>query len=641
MNLERPFGRRDEAAALTGDNRFLGVDERTPPACLPAGMASRAVNMRFRRGRAETRPGILVCPWMQGNGKTPWAEVYAATVFSDPNQPAEWFVIAADGAVWKTRPNMTASRVPLPANTSLNAATATMFVQCFNVLILLRGPDESPLVCTNLDVGFTAVPAHTPSEGTDIYRDMPKASFGMFYLNRLWLIEGKDVVAVSEIQSYTEFLAVASEYRINSGNTDQLLALVSMTRGTVICLKDASVLALLNARGDLSELTLDSVTTKCGLAGPLAWARNGRNLFWMSEGGHVASLALTEQNEVQDTDERLSEPLIQTFGRVHPLRVRGAAMEVWDGRLYVALPVDEAAPLGEAVATSADGFMTDYAVAVGQWYYWDGGTEATLTVGTATHTGPTWFEADKPCYAASDLTEGGANGTVYAAGLPTNNAVAIYDFANRAWCGVDEGAGVVNVRHWLKAKYQGRVRLFAIGADGVLRLYEEGFEDETIANGVITAQAIPTELVTRGYAPGDPDRKRHTALALQLRTWNPEYSIASQGPAYGSAVTHRAAVTRSATENEPHGSTAYDADNDNDDHDTAGRHDYSLDASATGWTPGSGVDVDAHQAQTERVPLDETAPWQQAIVTNARGRIEVEAAWVEAVRAERLSGTVV
>lgn len=659
MNQLKQYGPRDLASSLAGDRFFAGVDERRSPVQLEEGMLAKAVNTRLRKGKAETRKGIIVCPWMKGNGYTPWDEVYGAIVFSDPNQPAEWFVIAADGGVWMTRPNTQARPVPLPANTSLNADSFAMFVQCFNALILLRGPNHDPLVCTNLDLGFTAVPAHTVSGK----RDMPRSSFGFYHLNRLWLVEGKDLLAVSDPLDYANFATVENVFRINEGSVDRLVSVRPIARGTLICLKSQSILAMTGVTVDLSAPQLDEITDRYGCESPHGVARSGANLYWVSENGHIASLQLTAQNETQDTHERLSEPMEQTFGRVNPLHLHQAALEVWDGKLYCALPLDDARGTGTvgetAVEYNEDGGTRDFnGMITGAEYYWNGGVQVeggpapTLTLQnpddtTTTYTGTTWFRfAGGGCFATANVFDfpGTSQGLIYPVNpRPCNNAVAVYDFANQAWCGVDEAPDVINVQQWLKGKYLGRTRLFALGRDGVLRLYEHGSEDETIdrsgtAAGV-TARAVRTEWLTRGYTGESGDRAHGLGIALSIRTQASRYTVSVLTPAIGSETIVRT--------NEPlpgaplvHGAEGWNEANPNDDQQAPGREDYAVHLVPDGVNLGTGVNVDAMQAGIERAPVESRGQYLQARVVCDKGRMELMAAGLETQEDGRETGYV-
>ena len=53
----------DDAVATVGDGVFAGVDLSREPMSLEPGLASVALNVRFRGNRAETRPGLVACGW--------------------------------------------------------------------------------------------------------------------------------------------------------------------------------------------------------------------------------------------------------------------------------------------------------------------------------------------------------------------------------------------------------------------------------------------------------------------------------------------------------------------------------------------------------------------------------------------------
>ena len=191
MNLQTPSGQHDERSLVYNtffqdiDSGFLGVDERTPVFNLPSGVVASAKNKRFRNGRATDRAGIALCRWLKGDGTTPFNEIYGGVIYSDPTGLVEWILIAADGGVWKTRPGNVATRVPLPPGILLTAESFAQFVQCMNVVVLLRGPNYAPLALANLDAGFQQI-LQTPAgiaANTGNYR------FGMqFFDNVTYLL---------------------------------------------------------------------------------------------------------------------------------------------------------------------------------------------------------------------------------------------------------------------------------------------------------------------------------------------------------------------------------------------------------------------------------------------------------------------
>ena len=662
MNLTQPYGPRDEASTLNGDRFFLGVDERQSPQQLAEGYGCYAQNKRFRRGRAETRKGVMLCPWMKGTGRTPWGEVYGGITFSDPNQNGDWFIIAADGGVWKTRPNMTAQLVPLPTGVTLTEATFKQFVAVTDggtgVLVLLRGDDADPLVCVNLDAGFSAVPAHTG--GT---RDLPRSAYGLNHLNRLLLIEGKDIVAASDILAYNDFVAVQNQYRINPGNSQRLIAILPLANRTLLCFKSQSVLQVTSVAntddGSLSGEGPDPVTESYGIAGPRAVVRKGSNCYWMTNEPSVTSLRLTELNETQDTDVRLSDALSQTFGRINPLYLDRICLETWDGKLYCALPLDDAGVPPDLLpedATYADtGIYPSPAIlTVGKQYRFTNQSGGTINLIVRSGSTPVQnFGGIRPgvSFAFTSAGDGVQLFAITQAGLPvaaqlsraggaTCNAVAVYDFVTQAWCGVDEAPGVFAIKAFLKTPYLGKIRLFLLGTDGTLRLYEEGFEDEVLdADGDFTIQDIPDLFRTRGYALSDGDKCRAVGAKLQVATWAPSYMVQSLTQGYNTNEAEGEAITRSRTVYDHHDRAAWDESNDNDDHDTPGRQDYSVVLPTAGINLGSGVDMDAHQVSTTRIDLSRTGDWQQLEIRNTAGRLELLNVTLEQITAEREGGS--
>lgn len=652
MNLAQPQGILDTPAAVAGDPFFLGVDERQAPNQLRPGYACAGQNVRFRRGRAETRRGVMLCPWMKDDGRTPWAEVYGGINFSDPNATGDWFIIAADGGVWKTRPNMTAQQVPLPAGVTLTTDTFVRFVANTDggdgVLVMLRGDEADPLVCVDLDAGFMAVPAHTG--GT---RDMPRSAYGLNHLNRLLLIEGKDIVAASDQLAYNDFVAVQNQYRINPGNSQRLVALLPMPNRTLLCFKSQSVLQVANVAneqdGSLSGIGPDPLTDSYGIAGPDAVVRKGANAYWVTNEPSVTSLRLTELNETQDTDVRLSDALERTFNRINSLYLHLICMEVWAGKLYVALPLDDASYTSrKTLIVSGGGGGNGTYTRVDSTHFTDGDVNA-----IALQEDGRWHLTidGSDSYSAESLlgpwtVEGGEGGepaptTAYGTGRGTCNAVAVYDFVTGAWCGVDESPGVFAIKAFFKAPFLGRTRLFILGTDGALRLYEEGFEDEVFdSEDDFAIQAITTILTTRGYALADGDRSRMLSAVCRLRTWDPSYTLRSLAQGYNDNQTELEAQTRDRTKYQAHGTEAWDEGNEAGDHGNPGREDYSVTANDPDGlnVDAAGVDCDAHQTSDDRVSLSRVGDWQQLQITNTRGRLELLQVITEQVDSERNSG---
>ncbi len=491
MNRHRAYWPLDEAPLKDGDGGWLGVDERTDPALLPPGYMSSARNCRFRSGHPETRGGDTIWPWMRNDGMTKFGTVFCATTFSDPIDGDEWVVIAADSGVWATRPNNVAKAVSLPAGVTLTASTAIQFIQCFDVLLLLRGDDAAALVCaTGLDTGFATI-TQTPS-GTGTLA-IPNSRFGVYFGNRALLVNDRDLVAASDVLDYTRY-ALYQNFRINQGDNDTLMAVAPFNASTLIMLKNQSVWRVDNVFGDLATVQLTKVTNQYGCVAPFSVVQFGTDLAWFSERG-VESLKLTEQGQVQGVSISLSAKLPATLARLnwkHAAGIRGA---YWDGKLYFAVPLDDA-----NVVDDVTNLLSGLNYGVG----FTDGAGATIQVNTFT-AGATyryrqgandrWFNSYDgislsiyrgDCYFVGPSSYAYFYGTASVAVTATvyqvlaegvNNAVMVFDTETGQWCGTDERAGM-NVKEWVKVTHQGVQRLGYISSLGEFHLYEEGPCDE-------------------------------------------------------------------------------------------------------------------------------------------------------------------
>lgn len=503
MNNQRPLGPKDEKAELDYDLSFLGVNERLPAMSLPPGYVTSATNCRFRNGKAETRAGVMITPWLLGeDGRTPFTEVYGAIVFGDPST-SFWFLIAADGGVWKTAPGRVATPVPLPPGVVLTAATFAKFTQNFNEVVMQRGPDFPQLAMTTLDEGFRFIQLTADDIAADL-SPIPNSSFGVNFLNRQWLIDGQDTLAVSDVLNYTGYIPVVESFRINQGEADALVALAPFGPAQMLALKSNRVYLVGNAVGDLSSVATTLLTDEYGCGAALSVSVRGTQAYWVDGEGKIASIVLTSLNATQATSERLSDDIPVTINRINHQYLAGCVTEIWDGKLYVAAPLDDAEFAQANLAANGGYEQPVYPVVIGKKYRLVVNADPTfisLTCGNDTFVDDGEFIAS-----ANTVTFAGTDGTqlILAELFPllvgVNTGVIVYDFQLGAWQGVDEAEGVFCVKAFLRFPFNGELRLFMIGADGVLRLYEEGLEDDILQQ--VAAPYIDV-LVTSLPSPGD------------------------------------------------------------------------------------------------------------------------------------------
>lgn len=144
MPKDAPVGDRDGS--------WIGVNTQIDPTLLPPGLLADGANMRCRTGQPTTRLGRAVYAWANRwdvNGKVlPFSNLFGTGVFKDPRS-TEWLVMAADGGVWRTRPNNSMAAMSLPSG--IQIVTDVTFCQAFDKLFMFRGRYLAPLVLTDID----------------------------------------------------------------------------------------------------------------------------------------------------------------------------------------------------------------------------------------------------------------------------------------------------------------------------------------------------------------------------------------------------------------------------------------------------------------------------------------------------------
>lgn len=483
-----------------GDAAFIGVDERPDPGVVQPGYVCSATNARFRDGVISTRPGIALVPWLK-DATTPFTSVQGAGTFLDPDGDAH-ILIAAEGKVYAMRPGVPSVEVPLPAGVTLTGQIR--FTQAFNKIILSRGFDLAPLVMDDLVVGFDTITQENSESGNGTGTlPIPVHNHAEFFQDRLVIAGNNDLGYVSDIGNHTRFAQYAA-YRINTGNTDTLQRFKRFNETSVVAFKDGSVYLISNlipdANGDWSAAQQSTITEAHGLASLDAVVDTGQDLFYLSEKG-VTSLRLTEEGRVRAVDLPLSDPLRKTWSRINTNYIQNAQMAYWDNKLYVALPLDEAVLLGDdlvGAGTTYNGvnYVTDrltgeivQSVSIAGL---QAGVKYRLITGTANDRfminaatvfgeyifGPGQFIASSTSVLLFGPSFGACNVEIREVKEEgVCNAVAVYDFINSAWAGVDEAAGVTMIKRFVTFPWEGKDNLGFIGHDGYFRLYEWGWED--------------------------------------------------------------------------------------------------------------------------------------------------------------------
>ena len=563
--------------APQGDVTFTGVNSRLRAALLPPGWVADAKNCRFTDGTPRTRDGFFIMSFTNtGGGAAPTAVsgFQGIGVFKDPTD-TRWIVFAANGATYYCRPGTMARAIALPAGVSISGETVE-FVQCMDVLIMLRGTASAPLVLDDVTSTWRTIsmlsndPAFAPENPTDGTEDIPNAVWGLAMQNRLFLpdvSQGPDIMVASDFLNYTRYQPTLGAFRVNQGDDEGIVAAFPIPTpddtpaSAMAIFKERSIYIVSNIVGDLSALSLGDVTTEYSAACRRAIWRVGRDVWFVAAGRGVSSITQTTQNKWQGVDVPVSrdiQPLIDRINWDASAKIRAVKV----GNLsYIAAPID---------------------------------------------------------------------------GATANNCIIVFDHLNGAWAGYDTG---VAVQEFVTFNYEGVDRLFIWTTSGYCGLYEEGNKDD-VSGTASASNSITTSLTTRGYAV-QLGRQRAEKFTLQLRTFNPRYTITVQEEGHRETQALVSAKTKSRTAYYlPHMKAPWVNTNTNDDHGTAYRQDYSLDWTVSVSLGSNGIDLSAKQETTERyrVPRSSRGQAVQFVISNDRGSMDLHGVEVQSTQVDKRKG---
>lgn len=658
-----------------GDFAFTGVNLRLRASLVPSGFVSGARNARFTDGAARTRGGLMLTPWANlassaATGPEALENIQGAGIFKDPDE-TKWIVIAAGGSTYYTRPNVTLREIPLPAGVSLSGQELD-FLQAMDRFIMFRGTSATELETTSVTTSWTLIsqrdndPAFVEENPDDGTATIPNASWGLAMQNRVFLPNvalGKDIISASDFLNYTRYQPTLASFRVNQGDDEAIIAAFAVPSpddtpaSAMVVFKEHSIYIVSGIIGDLSGLARQDITSEYSAASRKAIWRVGRDVWFVSPKRGVSSIAQTSQNKWQGVDQPVSadiQPLIDRINWTYADKIRAAKVGNFS---YISVPLDNGEFLGPNLAggsysagsggsfgletgsgggtlgtedggtfglESGDGGggggTLSITVVLGATYRFTLGNAQSLTNGSETLTATGDFTAEGASVTLNGTPGATCTALVERVYAGVANSILVYDHLNQAWSGQDTG---VSVREFLPFPIRGEDRLLILTETGYLGIYEaastDGVADEMFED-------VDWQVTTRGYSlRSDLQRIRAKELALQLRTWNPRYTLTSTLAGVNETKTIASARTRSRTRYyHPHMRAAWDPSNTNDDHGEPYRGDYSVDG-ATAIYLSSGMSFDYYQEATERFrcPVGTRGQHVTFTLTNTQGSCEL------------------
>ena len=511
---------------------------------------------------------------------------------------------------------------------------------------------------STLDASVTGTAPTDSDYWTQVSNIMPNSSSATYVQNRLVVASAYNTTNFSsdakvdyiyasdildEVHTYSTQI-----FRANKGSDEEIVDITRATGNQIVLFKNRSIDIVTSFYDDLSDVRIDTLIPNVGLAAPRAFAVSGTDVFFFAGKKGIMSIQQNELSSYQGVSVPLSEPIQSLIDRIDFRKQDQVRMAYHDNKLYCAVPFKDLKTLKSTNLITTENYTTSSGtpqpllfsgLTVGNTYYFKlGKNEASIadnSPNTFTHTrltdgsfgeftaGSTQVHIN-PNGASTEIT---AELTELSFG-EGNNAILVFDFLNQQWSGYDSGVDM-SVKEFFKAQYNNTERLFFASKDGYINLIEEETAGDQTFDGTTDSQLgitpISCDVTTRGYQSPDPNTRMTRRGRVNLKSWNPNFSVKAQTEGVEETQTVINNRTKSRTKYyRPAFAADYQTNNSNDDHSTPYRMDYSVQLTAAGIAPKSGIDPNRMQETQETFSASpRRGRYTKVNISNTQGRIEV------------------
>jgi len=283
------------------------------------------------------------------------AAVFASGTYSDPNATEDlWTVLVGASAAGFYAFGKTSHTIDYPAGVTITLQSTV--VQANNILFIFPGEGQTPIQWSgNWSEDFVTVPASTLGVG---FSSVPQSNQATYYQNRLWVVNGKDAIAASDVLDFEEYDALAADFNLNTGSADYVVRTIPFGDNSLVVFKHNSSILLQNVEGSLVDVVSTEISRNLGISGINAVTAVGLDLVYVSD-RNITSIRLNLQNKLQNVTEPLSRNINPILRRVNWTYGYKISMGYWNNLLFVALPLDQATTCSTVVVFN---FVTQ------QWY---------------------------------------------------------------------------------------------------------------------------------------------------------------------------------------------------------------------------------------------------------------------------------
>lgn len=263
--------------------------------------------------------------------------VFGTGSYSDPDSPAEsWVVLVGRTSAAFYAFGRESRTVDYPSGYTVSQLSTV--TQANNLLFIFAGEGQTPIQWDGVwGHDFEEVPA---SSGGGGFESIPESNQATYYQNRLWVVNGKDMVAASDVLDFEEYDVLANEFNLNTGSSDYVIKTHPFGDNGLVVFKNRSSILLQNVQAGLDDVTATEITRELGIIGINACVTVGPDLVYMSD-RNITSIRLNLQNQLQAVTEPLSKKIRRTMRRINWAYGYKISMGYWNNHLYVAVPLDE------------------------------------------------------------------------------------------------------------------------------------------------------------------------------------------------------------------------------------------------------------------------------------------------------------
>jgi hypothetical protein len=208
---------------------------------------------------------------------------------------------------------------------------------------------KAPLWWDGSTMDFQRAAAGVPLDNAS-FKTLRSTGWASYIGNRLWIPDGRDTVAISDVLDPDLYDPFFQSFRANQGSNDYLVAIHPWVEGqALVFMRNSIWLANLadtvNATGDtitvdpaVSRLTL--LTDEIGCVARRSIQTAGQFVFFLSDAG-VYRLDTQLDLKLRANTQPLSDPIADQFDEINTDYAHLAVGRWWNNRYYLAVPIGE------------------------------------------------------------------------------------------------------------------------------------------------------------------------------------------------------------------------------------------------------------------------------------------------------------